>query len=133
MDRYGYHALSCKCTGNLIFPCHKRVVMAIGGLAHEASLNPDVNAEVTCLGESSSGNKLFKSADVLLDAPDGRRRDCVHITVSPSLSRAKASAGASVKPESLVNTKADNKNKKHRLACFQAAKGFTPFSSMFVA
>jgi hypothetical protein len=128
MDRYGYHALSCKCTGNLIIPRHERVVAAIGDLAHNASLNPKVNAEVTCLGESSSGNKLFKPADVLLDAPDGRRRDCVDITVSSPLSWAKASVGANVKPGNLVNTKADNKNKKHRLACFQAAKGFTPFS-----
>jgi hypothetical protein len=128
MDRFGYHALSCKCEGNLVIPRHEGVVLAVGELAREAGLVPVVNAPVTCLGVSSSGTHLYRPADVLLNGPNGLRRDCVDVTVTSSLTRARSATRAGQVPGALVATAAVAKIDKHRRSCLLAGKGFTPFA-----
>ena len=55
MDPFGYHALSCGRVGSLSTARHEVMVRALTDLAQVSGFRPAMNAQVQCLGESTTG------------------------------------------------------------------------------
>ncbi len=128
MDSFGYHALACnfKCFGR--YSRHELVADAINDLAASARFRPLRNAPVTCLGVSLSGDTYyFRPADVLLQG-DEEGPHCVDCTVVSPLTPSKLDKRQGKDLGRAAADAAEEKIKKHKEACTDASRMFTPFA-----
>ena len=128
MDKFGYHALSCRGAGNLCKARHDLVRDALFDISLQGNFNPVKDAPVQCMGLDTSTLRghLYRPADLLIRGNDFDR-DCIDVTVSSPISKdmclpANFVAGLSARQAE------DGKFRKHLEACEQANYGFYPFA-----
>ena len=123
-DRFGYHTLACGGHGNLMHARHEMVASGLCQIAIAAGFTAQLNAKVTCLGNSNRGAiHNFRPADVLINENTGRHT-CIDVTVVSPM----CTSNARFAPGRLVSEKADSKITKHAEACEQAGFDFLPFA-----
>ena len=123
-DRFGYHTLACGGHGNLMHARHEMVASGLCQIAIAAGFTAQLNAKVTCLGNSNRGAiHNFRPADVLINENTGRHT-CIDVTVVSPM----CPSNARFAPGRLVTEKADSKITKHAEACEQAGFDFLPFA-----
>jgi hypothetical protein len=129
MDKFGYHALSCRGAGNLCKARHDIVRDALYDIALQGNFNPVKDAPVQCMGLDTSslrGSHLFRPADLLIRGNDFDR-DCVDVTVSSPISKDMCLPEHFIVGASALQAE-DAKCRKHLLPCEEKGYGFHPFA-----